>query len=497
MFDLQILNHHLMEFPQENHHGGSCNTQNNRKPKSTTLQQNKENTHNIVSNHSMSLLRSLEVVHHEFMSKFDMSHFVLSQATLNATNHQIMRILDAIVDNGLSLDVAFTQINALITPVALRSHFHSSRLSLQYHEFLFHFLLFGCCLGTKYTKPIHWQQLSSANNMLLSYFIAKFKSNWPSHIQYSYCGSRREAIITTITSNFKYDHYGIAVLVADFTSFEFEDFLYVITNWTSQRQLKQFCNTDSGTIPRIHRYWNHMGFKAGSYVFTIPKLLLNSLAFCMEMDSNLKYFANQMLFRTIYWEQPVDHYKMIRNLFACHITIHPWDDPVFLIECFEEYKNVFGGVMMLEVLEQCVDPRFDRQLTGKRTHRALSIFVDNIFGWFRIAGMNVRDVLRATYFKLPRNKPDAVVQVSNSISILYHEFVCKLGNEESKIFTLLSYQLWLYIKLCQRTKAPLPLVSAVLKSIDIASHPFVKHSVHNNDDDDNSSSMDIDEAITE
>eukprot|EP01083_Nonionella_stella_P173679 599807_1 len=266
------------------------------------------------SSHMISLFNSLDAVHRDFTTKFafhtlgrDKEEHCTLDSILNTINDKIVQIIDAIADGSLGFDVAFTQISASVTYATLLLSNLDPQQIVNYHEFLFHFLIFGCCLGTKYTNLI----CSPSNNTLLKYFLTTSKSNWPSRITYTHCGSQRESIINHLTrclSTDQYDRRDVAILIADYTAFEFEEFLYVITNWTSRSGLNVL--PERCAITRIKHYW---------------------------IDRS-------------------NHHNAIRSLFARYIRIQPWNDAMFFIECFEGYEDIYGKDGMLQVLGQCLDP---------------------------------------------------------------------------------------------------------------------------------------------
>eukprot|EP01083_Nonionella_stella_P129998 394498_1 len=423
------------------------------------------------SSHMISLFNSLDAVHRDFTTKFafhtlgrDKEEHCTLDSILNTINDKIVQIIDAIADGSLGFDVAFTQISASVTYATLLLSNLDPQQIVNYHEFLFHFLIFGCCLGTKYTNLI----CSPSNNTLLKYFLTTSKSNWPSRITYTHCGSQRESIINHLTrclSTDQYDGRDVAILIADYTAFEFEEFLYVITNWTSRSGLKVL--PERCAITRIKHYWSHVGCRAGYYVFIIPILLLTySLVFHKDtVDSDLRYFANQLLFRTIYWIDRSNHHNAIRSLFARYIRIQPWNDAMFFIECFEGYEDIYGKDGMLQVLGQCLDPHC---APSRRSYRTLNLFHRNIFSCFQIAKMDVNGIMEAICVKQTN------VNITQSVGVLYNHFVRKYG-KNNKTCMLLSYQLVLFLKLCmhQRDQGCNSSIDSLIKELGIDSHPFI------------------------
>eukprot|EP01083_Nonionella_stella_P023430 64813_1 len=81
----------------------------------------------------------------------------------------------------------------------------------------------------------------------------------------------------------------------------------------------------------------------------MPKLLLCPSFININCSADLTHFANEMLFKSIWWTPPTKHYKWIRNIFANHVTIQPWHDAKFFIGLFEEYKPNGNELLQAQV----------------------------------------------------------------------------------------------------------------------------------------------------
>eukprot|EP01083_Nonionella_stella_P117507 350302_1 len=351
--------------------------------------------------HMMSLLSHFDVVHQEFAAKFPFESFVPNQdctleTILNGLNNQIVQIIHSISNGSIGFDVAFLQINALMVYAASVITHENRTEAVDYYQFLLYFIIYGCCLGTKYATPSF--TCRTINDIdIFPYFTRQYMNDWPLRLKYTYCGSLRESIVYHISSclSNQYGYYGapIAMMIADYTLFEFEEFLYVTSYWTLQPNNKEKCG-----VARLHAT---LGLQAESYATLIPKLLLHFPEFNSEIQSNLhfKYFANQLLFQSIYWNEPPKHYTLIRNLFASGsiTTRHPW----FLIECVGGYEDVYGEAATLQVLQQCLDTELDTE------SRSLNVFCD-----------------------------EAILNIKH-VDILFNEFVVRYGTKNNTILVFL------------------------------------------------------------
>eukprot|EP01083_Nonionella_stella_P034851 95285_1 len=337
-------------------------------------------------------------------------------------NHHIIQVLNAIIEDDLALDVAFIKINLLVYYATCTINTvipgASDEIFIEYYHFLFYFMMFGCCLGTKFKESMI---VPHQNNDLLRCFIDKYKSNnWPRRIKYAYCASQREAIIDSICgAPWPHAcHYDIALLIADFTSFEFEEFFNVATSYCFNMVSAQINDAESQcTKKQMAAFWyTSFGFSEGSALFIMPKLLLCPSFIDINCSVDLTYFANEMLFKCIWWTPHTKHYKWIRNIFANHVTIQPWHDAKFFIELFEEYKRKYGEDAMLRVLEQSITRQFDMNFCS---YRALCIFFDGRF------------------CRLKENDVD----IHQDIEILFNDFVVQYGTKNKNILSKLYHQI--------------------------------------------------------
>eukprot|EP01083_Nonionella_stella_P034850 95284_1 len=325
-------------------------------------------------------------------------------------NSKIMQILNEIIDSNLALDVAFTQINVLIyyatctintvIPLASNDTF------INYYHFLFYFMIFGCCLGTKYIPSMVVPSCRYTNNDLLRYFVDKYTNNWPKRMKYACCAPKRDSITNMMVSRMEYGiTYDIALLIADFTLFEFEELFYLMTSYCFKMAKAQ-----------MGKYWDSLGFNEGSALFIMAKLLL--CPSFINNDDDLTYFANQMLFKCVWWTPDTKHYKWIRNIFANHVTIQPWNDATFFIELFDDYAHKYGEDAMLHVFEQSITRRFDSNFTS---FRHLCIFFDGQFCQLR----------------------DSDGDIHKDIEILFNVFVATYGTRGNIMKLLYDQILWL------------------------------------------------------
>eukprot|EP01083_Nonionella_stella_P076135 207311_1 len=233
--------------------------------------------------HMLSLFSHLDFVSIEFATKFPFESFVPNQnctkeTILNNLNNHIIQILNA-TTNGLGLDVAFVQINVLLVYVASLITRENNAQFMDYYQFLLHFVICGCCLGTKYVVPSLTTHTADNDRNIFPYFTRKYKKDWPLHLKYTYCGSLRESITDQISRYLskQYDYYGeyIAMMIADYALLEFEEFFYVISFWTLQPDNREKCgltslNMSIGLVHENEYYASH-----------IPKCLLHDSEFNM------------------------------------------------------------------------------------------------------------------------------------------------------------------------------------------------------------------------
>eukprot|EP01083_Nonionella_stella_P217483 780781_1 len=83
----------------------------------------------------------------------------LSRETITRKiNNAIVEVLNEIIEDDLALDVAFTKINLLVYYATCTINTvitdASDEIFLEYYHFLFYFMMFGCCLGTKYKSAM-------------------------------------------------------------------------------------------------------------------------------------------------------------------------------------------------------------------------------------------------------------------------------------------------------------------------------------------------------
>eukprot|EP01083_Nonionella_stella_P292314 994223_1 len=110
------------------------------------------------------------MLYREFTAKFPFESFVpnqdcTNQSILHGINDKIMDILHSITDNGLGLDVAFVQINALVCYAAHIMNPQDNAIVMNYYNLVVQFMLYGCTLGAKYAK-----YLSDNESDLCSHF---------------------------------------------------------------------------------------------------------------------------------------------------------------------------------------------------------------------------------------------------------------------------------------------------------------------------------------
>eukprot|EP01083_Nonionella_stella_P069421 185065_1 len=334
---------------------------------------------------------NLEMVYNSYASNESFESIIpngidASQALetiLNAIDTRIIRILNGVIANELYFDIAFIHIHVLlyyatqkVNEVILSG---ANDVLMGYYHFLFYFLIFGCCLGTKYTKYMMLpteHPFPSNRHRVFRYFVEKWSNHeWPWQIHYKYCGGQRQAIIDNI------HHRDIALLVADYTSFEFEHFLHHIINYCINGGAFSFHNTECGA-KQIDAYWNSWCFPRvnGSSTYIIQKLLLCP-SFISEDCTHLVYFANEMLFKSVWRKPRSTHCRQIRNLYCNHMTIKPWNDAAFFMELLEGYsacmQQQFGGsthTILVNILEKCMDRQTDFDYSQFTTHSPVSIF---------------------------------------------------------------------------------------------------------------------------
>eukprot|EP01083_Nonionella_stella_P205808 749123_1 len=229
-------------------------------------------------NHMRSLLHNLDIVYHEFVTKFPFDSFVPNDkytpdTIIDRVNDKMIEVLNAISYDGVGLDVAFVQITALIFYAASIQPYQQDT-HMDYYPFCQYFIIYGCCLGTKYSKSMVLPDKCFTNNDVFRYFIFAYKNQWPSRINYTYCGSQRESIIGNISRclSSQFDHYGnyLPVLIADYATFEFEEFFHVMNNWISRTYNTDRCGKN------FHICIN---LEDGTYATVIPLVLLRSPLF--------------------------------------------------------------------------------------------------------------------------------------------------------------------------------------------------------------------------
>eukprot|EP01083_Nonionella_stella_P069365 184916_1 len=286
----------------------------------------------------------------------------------NSINQIIISKLRDIIQNQVALDVALIDIYALFCYATRDLHAlfpdFVQRTFIGYYKFLFHFILFGCCLGPKYVKYIalcRMKDYDYSNNEVLRYCIDAFVPNMTElNMKYKYCNSRRMQIINSLRMNPNYRlHDDIIRLIADFTAFPFAQFLVEVAALTPLWDVSN---------PVIDRQLYDFGYSYDTQHTINPliltKLLLNSdFMVCPSNDVDITYFANAIQFEIIsQLHNDIEYHACyITQLYEIqHLTITPWTDAKAFIELFE-LLHVKHGHCIMNLFDKCIDigPRRD------------------------------------------------------------------------------------------------------------------------------------------
>eukprot|EP00483_Globobulimina_turgida_P000942 UN00944 len=218
-------------------------------------------------------------------------------------DNKIKSILQNVIDNFLDLDIAFIQIHKLIMYATedvegLYPKSFQRNYATAYYKLLMHFIIFGCCLGTRYTKYIVLDEndVDYQNSAILRYCINGFLPQVTSkHINYQQCNQARDPITNELN---KYFHHDISGLIADFVDYKFDEFFVTLSVF-----FKSCEESQRKTRILLRRLWRWYGFTPGKATYFIPKLLLTKAFISIPDDDklkgNLEYFADTVFLQSL------------------------------------------------------------------------------------------------------------------------------------------------------------------------------------------------------
>eukprot|EP01083_Nonionella_stella_P114510 338663_1 len=261
-----------------------------------------------------------------------------SPGVLKNIDKQIIAVLNEVMQNNLPFDVAFIRINVLIYYATVTIPSAIQNIFIDYYTFLFYFVISTCM---RYTSDLLWFAESEhcECRALFEYLIHVFLPNVNKRsIQYKHCDTTRDAIIQSLMSHgFAMD---IAVLIADFTQLECQEFLVTMACFCEHWQ----CDPSHAGKQWLD-YCHFNDLDQGESAFIIPKLLILSLNKININDTKLNdlmFFANQMLIRSVSLFEPKYRIEMLSNLFGNHVSIKAWQDADGFLDLLESIQMIFN-----------------------------------------------------------------------------------------------------------------------------------------------------------
>eukprot|EP01083_Nonionella_stella_P114546 338835_1 len=283
-----------------------------------------------------------------------------AQTLINEIDERIITILEQgqqAMEANIALMTAFKEITFLVFTATniIHESFPNENQILNYHHLLYHFAIYGCCLNKEYRKyMVPHPDVDHKPFKHLSQLLVQSTSR----------DKPTETRTTIIEQVAKHCDMDIARLIADFTSFEFEDSFFFVSMWIALAS--GLCMTHTPDTQPYHHSFGvcyALNDKRDCMLSTVfvPQLLTSS-RFISADDRNIEYFANQMMFKlmlTFFDSTPEDLSALICDLFRYKISINwqPWNNWVFLAELFEtlvpKYVPQHDGITA--VLERCVE----------------------------------------------------------------------------------------------------------------------------------------------
>eukprot|EP01083_Nonionella_stella_P086227 239414_1 len=255
----------------------------------------------------------------------------------------IIHILDDVIAGTLELDIAYIHLNVLVYYATQKiDELHpnySDTTFIGYYKSLFHFLIYGCCLGSAYKDYVVLRP-NGQSNAALRYCIDTFIPQMnKSNMRYKYHNTNSNAIIAGITHYLSqltaHDNiaieYSIAQYIAEFAAFRFEEFF---------RKMVAHCAVWALSTSRrkLVSFWHSYHFGRGYVSFIMPSLL-TSPQFISIRDANLEYFANEIVFSEGYGVDLRSRIASKSLMLETHVTIKPWTDAETFVDLFERYAT--------------------------------------------------------------------------------------------------------------------------------------------------------------
>eukprot|EP01084_Bolivina_argentea_P233251 392902_1 len=231
-------------------------------------------------------VEQLMVLSKEYETKFSFQY-----VNVHNINNAIKSILESVIEDYLHLDIAFVQIYQLI--IFATNNINDSFQFISYYKFLVHFLIFGCCLNSKYRKfmVLNENDKHYRYSQLLRYCVHQFIPNvTPKHIKYAQCNKYRNSINNSLLKYVNNMNANVATLIADFVQFRCDEFFVTLSvffkSWQATREKggNKIFNTN------FIELWSFYGFDptAVNHDAFLPKLLFSKQFIMIPKKDNYK-----------------------------------------------------------------------------------------------------------------------------------------------------------------------------------------------------------------